>query len=202
MKNLVIGITGGIGSGKSTVSEIFSNEGYVILKADDVAKSVMVNNAEVKKSIIENFGSDCYNDNELNTKIIAEKVFDNPNKIQRLNEIVHPPTIIVIEKEIKNLRIKSNLVFVEAALIFEANMENLFNYILLVTADENLRIKRVLERDIETVSEIRSRMLNQFPEEKKRKMSDFVIDNNASLAELKSKSFFFLNLFKSLITSQ
>jgi len=202
MKNLVIGITGGIGSGKSTVSEIYTNEGYKILNADDVAKSVMINNAEVKKSIIENFGADCYHDNELNTKIIAEKVFDHPNKIQRLNEIVHPPTIKVIEEEIKNLRSKLSLVFVEAALIFEANMENLFDYILLVTADENLRIKRVLERDIETVSEIRSRMLHQIPEEKKRKRSDFVIDNNSSFSELKSKSLFFLNLFKSLIASQ
>ena len=84
-------------------------------------------------------------------------------------------------------------------MIFEAKMEELFDYILLVTAEEDIRIKRVLQRDSETISEIRSRILNQIPEEQKRGRSDFVIDNNTTIEELNSKVLFFLTMFNSLL---
>ncbi len=199
MKNLVIGITGGIGSGKSTVSDYYLNLHQSVLKADDIAKKVMVENVEVKNKILNQFGADCYNGNNLNTKIIAQKVFNNPENIKKLNLIVHPPTIDYLEKEIEELKNKHSLLFVEAALIFEAKMEDLFDYILLVTAEENTRLKRVLERDTETLSEIRSRMLHQIPEDQKKDRSDFIIDNNSTIDDLHNRAFFFLNLFKSMI---
>ena len=199
MKNLVIGITGGIGSGKSTVTDYFLTQKQSVLKADDIAKKVMMEDVEVKNKIISHFGADCYDGNLLNTKIIAKKVFNSPENIKKLNTIVHPPTISVLEKNISELKKENDLLFVEAALIFEAKMESLFDYILLITADEDTRIKRVLERDTETVSEIRSRMLHQISEEQKKGKSDFIIVNNSTIEDLNSRSLFFLNLFKSMI---
>ena len=199
MKKIAIGITGGIGSGKSTVSDIISENNYKIINADDVAKKIMIEDPKIVSKIIKNFGTDCYIDSKLNTKYIADKVFIHPDRIRELNSIVHPPTIEFIQKEIHSLHNDVDIVFVESALIFEAKMEELFDYILLVTAEEDIRIKRVLQRDSETISEIRSRILNQIPEEQKRGRSDFVIDNNTTIEELNSKVLFFLTMFNSLL---
>jgi dephospho-CoA kinase len=199
MKNLVIGITGGIGSGKSTVSDYYLSLNHHVLKADDIAKKVMVDNENVKNKIISQFSDECYNGNILNTKVLAQKVFNNPENIKKLNSIVHPPTINYLKEEIEKSKTLYSLVFVEAALIFEAKMEDLFDYILLITAEENTRIRRVLERDTETVSEIRSRMLHQFPEEQKKGKSDFILENNSTIDDLQNRALFFLNLFKSMI---
>lgn len=199
MKNLVIGITGGIGSGKSTVSNYYLSLNHYVLKADDIAKKVMIDNKDVKNKIISKFGEECYTANTLNTKAIAQKVFNNPENIKILNSIVHPPTINYLKKAIEEIKNRHNLVFVEAALIFEAKMEYLFDHILLITADENTRIKRVLERDTETVSEIRSRMLHQIPETQKKGKSDFIIENNTTIDDLKKRALFFLNLFKLML---
>jgi len=202
MSNLVIGITGGIGSGKTTVSKIFEENGLTVLKADDIAKKVMVENKEVYNKIVIEFGKECYSDGNLNTKVLAEEVFNHPKEIRKLNSIVHPPTIEKIGNLIDSLKDKNKLLFVESALIFEAKMVDLFDYILLVTADEDTRIKRVLKRDSETSSEIRSRMLNQISEEQKRGKSDFIIDNNSTMESLREKTIFFLNLFKNLAASK
>ena len=102
--------------------------------------------------------------------------------------------IMIISEE----RGKNKLVFVESALIFEANMEYLFDYILLITSEEDIRIKRILERGRETISEIRSRMLNQIPESEKKKRSQFIIENNSTIKNLEEKTLFFLNLLKKL----
>ncbi len=201
-KNMVIGITGGIGSGKTTVSKIFEDSGHKVLRADDIAKMVMSEDAEVSRKIVDEFGKKCFSDGKLNTKILAEQVFNNPDKISKLNSIVHPPTIKHLEKKIANLNKNHSLLFVESALIFEAKKIDLFDHILLVTADEDIRIKRVLERDIETVSEIKSRILNQIPDEQKRGRCDFIIDNDSTLEVLKEKTLFFLNLFENLAYSK
>lgn len=198
MKKIAIGITGGIGSGKSTVSKIISESGYQVLKSDLIAKNIMTEDRDVATALIENFGSECFIDGKLNTKYLAEKVFNLPDRMRKLNAIVHPPTIDFIKKEIKLHHQNNSIVFVESALIFEAKMEHLFEYILLVTAEEDIRIKRVLTRDSETISEIRSRILNQIPEEQKRSRAHFVIENNTSLEELVSKVNFFLTIFNSL----
>jgi len=198
MKNIVIGITGGIGSGKSTVSRLLENNGFQILIADSIAREVMLNDKSVISKIIKVFGKDCYTQGVLNSNILANKVFNHPEQIKKLNSIVHPPTIEIIEEKIDLLKENQSITFVESALIFEAKMEDLFDYILLVTAEEDTRIKRILERDVETASEIKSRMLTQIPEDKKKGRSDFVIENNSSKEILEEKVVFFLNLFKSL----
>ena len=196
---MVIGVTGGIGSGKSTVTKILHQQGYESLIADEIAREIMTSDQNVIHAIKSHFGSESYEKGNLNTKSLANKVFNNPDQISKLNSIVHPPTIKKIEELIKDKKKNHKLIFVESALIFEAQMEYLFDYILLITAEEDTRIKRVLERGVETISEIRSRMLNQIPEEQKKKRSQFIIENNSTLEDLEDRTLFFLNLFKSMI---
>ena len=198
MSKLIIGITGGIGSGKSTISKIFEEEGNEVILSDDIAKELMFNDNSVKRKIINEFGKECYTDGMLNTQILAEKVFNHPEQIKKINSIVHPPTIAEINKRIKIALKDYSIIFVESALIFEANMTEMFDYVLLITAEEDTRIKRVLDRGVETVSEIKSRMMNQSSEADKIGKSDFVIHNDFSVDQLKDKAKFFLNLFKTL----
>lgn len=198
MKKLAIGITGGIGSGKSTVSEFYETKGFHVIKADQIAKNIMQNDSEVIARIKSEFGNESYLENKLNSKFIANIVFQNEQKLRKLNSIVHPATIKEISEEIKKYHISENIIFVEAALIFEAKMEELFDYILLVTADDEIRIERVSSRDKVSKDEIAKRIENQIPEKIKKSQSDFIIENNKSLDELKSKSEFFLKLFQSI----
>ena len=198
MKNLVIGITGGIGAGKSTVSSLFKENGYPLLLADDIAKTLMDSDKNIIKKIKSEFGDEVYKDGKLNKKLFAEKVFDGEKEIKKINSIIHPPTINYIESKIKELSASNEIIFVESALIFEAEMEYMFDYILLVTADEDLRISRLVEKGNESESKIRKRMKHQLSDERKKQLSDFVIENNSTVDDLKAKSLFFLNLFKTL----
>ena len=198
MKKLAIGITGGIGSGKSTVAQIYEDEGFIVLKADIIAKELMLKDPIIITKIKKEFGEESYSDEKINSKFLAKKVFNDPHKLQRVNSIVHPAVIKSVSNQIKEYQIIQNIIFVEAALIYEAKMEELFDYILMVSADEEIRISRVHQRDGETIEEIKNRINNQFPEKDKIARSHFTINNSGSLEELKSKSLFFLNLFQKL----
>ncbi len=198
MKKLLIGITGGIGSGKSTVSQIFEKEGFVVLNADIIAKNIMQEDEKIIYEIKKSFGEKSYIRGELNTRYLAEIVFSNKEKIKKINSIVHPSMIKKINEEAKILNEKHNIIFVEAALIFEANMQNIFDYILMVTADEDIRINRVQLRDEDKIENIKKRIDSQINDKEKISKSHFVIENNGNLEELKSKTIFFLNLFQKL----
>jgi dephospho-CoA kinase len=195
-EKIKIGITGGIGGGKSTVAEIFRKNGITVFDADQVAKDLMTNDEEIRSAIIELFGEDAYIDGELNTKLIAEMIFNNPDLKEGLEEIVHPAVIaelgLLMESELK----EKDIVAVEAALLFEAKMPKLFDYIFAVTADEETRIKRVMERDGITEEEVRKRMESQMPENEKAGKSDFVFENNGDLKQLVENVVFILNLIK------
>ncbi|MCB0750489.1 MAG: dephospho-CoA kinase, partial [Ignavibacteriae bacterium] len=143
MKKLAIGITGGIGSGKSTVAQIYEDEGFIVLKADIIAKELMLKDSNIIAKIKNEFGEEAYLDEKINSKFLAKKVFNDPHKLQRLNSIVHPAVIQFVSDQIKEYQIIHNLIFVEAALIYEAKMEELFDYILMVSADEEIRISRI-----------------------------------------------------------
>lgn len=199
MKNIVIGITGGIGSGKSTVSSIYSEFDYPVIISDLIAKDIMNHDPAVISRIKADFGDNCYSNNKLNTKVLADKIFSDKENVNRINSIVHPPTLKKIEGELITLSKKSPLIFVESALIYEAKMEYLVDYILLVTADQDIRIDRVIARNKETADEIKDRMSNQISEDQKKGKSDFVIENNSTLEELREKALFFLNLFQSMV---
>lgn len=197
-KKILIGITGGIGAGKTIVSSIIESEGYYVLKSDLTAKEIMQKDVEVRKNIIEYFGKESYINGKLNTEYLAEKIFSSKENVEKINSIVHPKTIKrtleLAEKEFQ----KSNYVFVESALIYEAKIQDYFDYIILVYSDEQTRIKRIVERDKVSEEKIRRRMEFQIPDEKKKEWADFVIVNNNDKDELKKKVLFVLSLIKSL----
>lgn len=195
---LKIGITGGIGSGKSTVSNLFEEAGYIVIRADDLAKDILISDPEVKKNIIEAFGDEVYKDDSLNKEFLAAKVFSNEENVEKINSIVHPPTIEKILQLITEELEKKDLVFVEAALILESSMDVILDYVLLVTAEDDIRLNRVLEKGNISEDEIRSRMSYQMSEKGKESLSDFIIENNSSIEELKTKAKFFLELFETL----
>ena len=200
MKKVLVGITGGIGSGKSTVTEYYKSLGYFVLKADDIAKQVMVEDDEIIKDIKKEFGDNCYVDGKLNTKYLAKKAFNHPDKVAKLNRIVHPKAIAKVKEEAKKLLKKKNLVIVEAAILFEAHWEDIFDYIILITSDENARIVRVLERDHTSIQEIKSRMMHQLEDKDKKGKSDFIIENNDTIESLKEKAKFVISLIENIST--
>jgi len=144
---LKIGITGGIGSGKTSVAKLFAKKGSPVLYADDIAKQILIEDSEVKEQIILSFGNESYDENTLNKKYLANKIFNNPENLAKINSIVHPPTIKKISSLCKKELEKSKLVFVESALIYEADLVDIFNYVVVVTAAENIRIDRISNRD-------------------------------------------------------
>ncbi len=200
-KNLKIGITGGIGSGKSIVSDFVSEMGFPVIKADDVAKEVMLKNTEVKEKIIETFGKSAYKGKGLNKKFLAETIFSDDENLAKMNEIVHPPTIKQIKDSVYALLDNTQFVFVEAALLYEVKMQHIFDYVILVTADEDLRIKRVMERDGVTEEEVRARMKGQWQDSAKQDKADFMLRNEGTIEEFHKNIEFILQLLKRISLS-
>lgn len=178
----VIGLTGGIGSGKSTVARMFQELGVPVYIADDEAKKLMNEDKEVRTKIIKLFGDEAYNGSGLNRKFIASKVFDDKELLEKLNRVVHPAVAKHFEKW--KVQQKAQYVIYEAAILFEKGGYKKCDYNILVTAPVNLRIERILLRDKVTVEEIQARMNNQWPDEKKEKMADVVL-RNIDLSETK-----------------
>ncbi len=193
-----IGITGGIGSGKTAVAKLFEESGYAVFYADSIAKQLLAEDDKIKFKIITAFGKKSYVKGLPDRGYIAKSVFNNPEKLAVINSIIHPPTIRKIKKLCEAELIRNDMVFAEAALIYEANMQDIFDYVLLVTADEESRINRIVKRDNSDKNEIKRRMANQIPEEKKISRADFVIHNDGTLQDLESKANLFLSVFKSL----
>ena len=198
-KNLKIAITGGIGSGKSLVTSFVEKLGYPVLKSDEVAKDLMQNDESIREKIIKEFGPPAYSEKVLNTKYLAENVFTYPEKVLKINSIVHPPTIRKIDELSNQLFTKHKIVFVESALIYEAEIQDLFDYVILIYSDEQSRIARVMQRERISHTNIEKRMAFQIPDNQKKERADFVIENNSTIAELETRTHFILNLLKSFV---
>lgn len=194
-----IAVTGGFGSGKSTACRLLEEKGYPVISADALGKDLLQNNPEVRRLVIKEFGQDSYKGNEPDKNYLSGIVFDDENELKKLNAIIHPRTIKLIENEMEKALQESDMVFVESALIFEAKREENFDNILLITADEELRIKRLQERQNISRTEIERRIKNQLTEEEKRKRSDFVIENNGDIADLDKKIDFILMVIRSQV---
>jgi dephospho-CoA kinase len=173
---LKIGLTGGIGSGKSTVAKIFELFGIPIYYADDAAKQLMNTDPHLKEQIIKRFGVESYTENGLNRNYIAKKVFDNKESLEFLNALVHPATLRDAEIWMQNQT--TPYAIKEAALIFESGAERFLDYVIGISAPEALRISRVQIRDEITPGEITTRIENQLNEDKKMSMCDFIIFND------------------------
>ncbi|MBG6132100.1 dephospho-CoA kinase [Aquimarina sp. EL_43] len=171
----VVGLTGGIGSGKSTVAKMFEQLGVAVYIADIEAKRLMNEDALVKKQIIDLLGNDSYINEELNRSYIANVVFNDSSKLLQLNAIVHPA--VANHFDCWKSKQKGNYVVKEAAILFENEGHKQCDYTILVSAPIETRIERVLKRDKTTREDILSRMNNQWEDARKIPLADFVIYN-------------------------
>lgn len=181
-----IAITGNIGSGKSVFSSFAEKRGFSVLKADDISKQILSNDTEVRKEIIKAFGEQSFKNNKPDVKYLAEKVFSDPAKLNKIESILHPRVIKSINDTIDLIEDEKKIVFVEAALIYEANMEKMFDYVVLITSNRELRLKRKLKNGISEEDFVK-RESNQIAEEEKRKRADFAFVNDGSVDDLKMK---------------
>ncbi len=181
----IIGLTGGIGSGKSLVANYLAQKGVPVYNSDLHAKELMNFSVDLKQKIIELLGENAYQNNELNRAYIGEKVFKNPELLQKLNAIVHPMMRKDFEDWIENQK-KNNHKFCikEAAILFESGAYKNCNYIVVVTADEEIRTQRVMKRDSITKEQVLQRMNQQMSEQEKINKADYVITNSSTLENL------------------
>ncbi|MBL0359205.1 MAG: dephospho-CoA kinase [Chitinophagaceae bacterium] len=173
---LRVGITGGIGSGKSTVARIFEVMGIPVYYADDASKKLMNEDESLKQTIQQHFGSDTYSNGILNRKHLSSLVFNNAEKLALLNSIVHPATIKDAEEWM--MKQTSPYAIKEAALIFESGAQEHLDKVIGVYAPTAVRINRVMQRDHINRDEVISRMNNQVPDEIKMRLCDYVIAND------------------------
>ncbi len=175
---LKVGITGGIGSGKSTISKIFELLGIPVFYADDHAKKVMTEDPILMDAIKSTFGNEAYfDDGSLNRKYIAHIVFNDANQLAKLNAIVHPATFRAFDIWAAQIKTPS-YILKEAALLFESNAHLMCDKTIMVYAPLQMRISRVIARDGITKAEVESRNSKQFDDELKLKMADYVINND------------------------
>ena len=172
----LIGITGGIGSGKSTIAKVFESMGYPVYNSDTRAKYLINNNTELIKSIKNSFGNDLYNSQGLDRQKMASLVFNNPEKLKLLNSITNP----AVGNDFNLWANSQSTPFVlkEAAILFETGIYKSLYKTILVSAPQETRIERVIKRDNTTAKEVLARMKNQWSEEKKTELADYVIDNS------------------------
>ena len=173
---LKIGLTGGIGSGKSTVAKVFEILGIPVYKADDEAKRLMATHPDLIQQIKEHFTDEAYQDGQLNKSFLSSVVFNDKKQLELLNSLVHPFTIE--DGKAWMQRQKTPYAVKEAALIFESGSQGDYDLIIGVYAPETLRIHRTIQRDKTDKDKVRSRMENQIKEELKMKLCDEVLINN------------------------
>ena len=184
-----IGITGGIASGKTTAAFFLQDKGAYVFNADQQSKSHLKKSLILQKKIIKIFGTDIAIDNKIDFKLLAKVAFKNQTNHSILNGIMWPEVFLLINQEYE--KIKSNKKYdafiVDAALIFEANYQSFFDYTILVTANEKVRLSRAIKRDNISLENIQNRLSLQMPEKKKKNIADYTINNNYSTNNLYKK---------------
>lgn len=172
---LKIGLTGGIGSGKSTVAKVFELLQVPVYYADEASKRLYHTDKALMADLKKHFGEEVYTNEQLNRSRLAEMVFNDPQKLELLNSLVHPPTLRDAEEWM--LKQTAPYIIKEAALLFESGSVAGLDYVIGVKAPQHIRIKRVMDRDGVTREQVLSRMDRQLDEEIKMRLCDFVIDN-------------------------
>lgn len=179
----IIGLTGGIGSGKTSVAKILEERGFPVYYSDNEAKNIVNRDLILKDKIIELLGKDSYVGGNYNRKFVADKVFNDSGLLEQLNHLIHPAVKIDFENWVKDQQ--SDFVFKETALLFELKLNLACYKSVLVTADDNLRIKRTMDRDGKTYREIETIMQKQMSEKEKIKLADYIIYNNSDKDSLR-----------------
>ena len=193
---MVIGLTGGIGTGKSTVSQILQEKKFPVIDLDTISHEV-IKIPKVIEKIVENFGKEVLEnsgnfENENNAvRISREKlgkiIFENKEKRLLLNSIMHPEILHTMREQISKYKKNNKIIFVEIQLLFEVQWEKEFDYILLISAKKSTQIRRILERDKRSENDALNIINSQLPLDEKKKRSDFVIENDGNIEELKEK---------------
>lgn len=185
LKKTVIGVTGGIGSGKSLACSYLKKSGFVVINADSVTKELYKSNKTLSKKLVNAFGKEIINpDGSISVPVARERIFSSKKNIKRVNSIVHSFVI----KEIDSIlaKIKNNIVLIETAILFESGYYKKLDYVILIHTNKKLRLQRVKKRDNVSTSLISKLMNLQMDERLKLKESDFIINNNGSKKELQN----------------
>lgn len=186
---MIIGLTGGIGSGKSTVCQLFTELGAEVIDADRLAREITNSDQQILDTIREVFGENNFHpDGRLNRAQLGRLVFGNKTALEKLNQIIHPAVIRTIQEKITQFRVEKpkKILIVESAILFESHMENLFDLIIVVDADISTVIKRLKNRDHLTDQDIKKRLKSQMPANEKKARAHFTIQNNGDLPMLKT----------------
>ena len=181
---MTIGITGGIGSGKSTIAKQLRAMGYAVYDTDSEAKRLIVEDAHVRQQIEQLFGNEVYKDGVYQTALVAQRVFADRSLLAQLNAIVHPAVRADIERRVsghasRESRVENqkNLFFIECAILYQAGFDSLCDKVVAVTAPEDLRLARAIKRDCTSLNKVRARMRAQ-ESEKDIERADIVIHND------------------------
>ena len=192
-----IGVTGNIGSGKTTLTKLFDSNNTFIFNADKEAKTHLKKHSVLQKKIINIFGNQILTSTDLDFKKLAEVAFKNQKNQKILNGLIWPEISLLIQHSLRLAEKEQFKYFVvDAALLFEANFNHFFDYIILVTAHEKIRLDRALNRKTIDLSQIKKRMMLQLTDDEKINTSDFVIYNNKDKSNLKKE---FKKVFKKII---
>ena len=191
MKKVVIGLTGGIGTGKSTVSQILKEKKFPVIDLDIISHEV-IKFPKVVEKIVENFGKEVLEYNNTGNWIISREklgrvIFGNREKRLILNSIMHPEILHIMREKILECKKENKIIFVEIQLLFEVQWEKEFDYILLVSAEKETQIKRILSRDNRSKEEAMSIINSQMSLDEKKKRSDYVIENDGNIQDLEKK---------------
>lgn len=179
----VIGLTGGIASGKTTVSTYLKSKGYKVIDADLISRDIYHIGKEAYRKIIEEFGEGILdNQRNIDRKILGSIVFNDKYKLSKLNEITHPIIVNEILRKIEEIKLKGEKIcFVDAALLIEANLAKYVDEVWLVVVDEVVQLDRLMKRDKLSFAEAKKRIESQMNVEEKKKFADYIIDNSKSV---------------------
>jgi dephospho-CoA kinase len=199
-----IGITGGIGSGKTTAATAFASYGVPVLFADELAKEISVRDPALRKTIVSLFGPDAYApDGSLHRSFLASRIFAQPLLKKKLEAAVHPRVEEELNRQCVALQhAGSRMVVIEAALLYEAKLSKKMDTVIVVDADEEVKIRRVMQREGWTEQEVRSRMNAQLSPDAKRAKADYVLFNNGTQEDLARNVQFLYSLFTHLVREE
>ncbi len=183
-KNLIIGLTGGIACGKTTVAGLFQDFGAHVIDADSVGHRLLREDTSVKNKLVATFGAsilDCQN--EVDRSKLGSIVFGNPDQLRALSKIVHPPIIERINADIaeKSSSAERSIIVIDAALLIELDLTYMVDFVVLVYADENIQMQRLMERGL-SYEDAQRRIKSQMPSHEKTRFADFIIYNNGLLS--------------------
>jgi dephospho-CoA kinase len=198
---LRVGLTGGIGSGKSIVSSLFAKHGIPVMSADEIAKELMQTDSALRSQLKLLLGSSTYRpDGSLDRAYVASKIFSDKSLQKKVNNLVHPKVEAEVDSRFAAMEHSGKAIgIVEAALIYEAGYDKHLDVVIVVDAPEPDRIRRVVARDRTSAEEVRKRMAAQSPSEQKARKADYVIRNSGSASELKASVDFLVLLLQKTI---